>query len=399
MSWKDNLRPASFRGVPFYVDSSQKTGGRRIQFHEFPDRDSPYAEDLGRVGKTYKIDGHILGDEYDQLKKQLIEAVDKDGPGELIHPYYGTLNVQVGAFSVDEDTREGRIARVSFQFYETTDLRYPKPLEDKGKNLAEASDKAKDASKKSFDKKFSITKLAGSAVDTARKGVRFAADSIQNATRGIQAEIQGIADIAYSIKNFKAEVDDLLQSPSKLSQRLLDNLALLESALGAPKGRYQAHSSLFRFVATAQPLNTSTPTRAREKSNDDALNNFTKQTAIANAANQVSEIDFESTEEAIKTREELRELIEEQLLSTDDDEIYQAFNQLLAEIVKTLPDIDAELPSVQEVTLEEPTPSLILAFDLFENFESEADILARNKIKHPAFIAGTIEVVNVREGT
>lgn len=398
MAWKDNLRPASFRGIPFFVDSSQKTGGRRVQFHEFPDRDNPYAEDLGRVGKTYKIDGHILGDDYDLLKKQLEEAADKDGPGELIHPYFGTLFVQLGAFSIDEDTKEGRIAKVSFQFYETTDLRYPKPLEDKAKALSDAADNAKAASKKAFDKKFSITKLAGSAVDTARNGVKFAADTIQNATKGIQAEIQGIADLAFSIKNLKAEVNDLLQSPSKLSQRLLDNLALLESAVGAPKGRFQAHSNMFQFVATPVGLKDSTPTRAREKDNDDALNSFMQQTAIANAANQTSEIDFESTEEAIQTREQLRELIENQLLTTDDDDVYQAFNQLMAEIVRILPDIDSELPSVQEKTIVEPTPSLVLAYDLFENFESEADILARNKVTHPAFISGTIEVVNVREG-
>lgn len=398
MAWKDNLRPASFRGVTFFVDSSQKTGGRRVQFHEFPDRDNPFAEDLGRVGKTYKIDGHILGEDYDQIKKQLEEAADKDGPGELIHPYYGTLFVQLGAFSIDEDTKEGGIAKVSFQFYETTDLRYPKPLEDKAKALSDASDKAKAASKNSFDKKFSITKLAGSAVDTARNGVRFAADTIQNATKGIQAEIQGIADLAFSIKNLKAEVNDLLQSPSKLSQRLLDNLALLESAVSAPKGRFQSHASMFKFVATATTLNESTPTRAREKSNDDALNTFMKQSAIVNAANQISEVDYESTEEAVKVREQLRDLIEEQLQTTDDDDVYQSFNQLMAEVVRILPDSDSELPSVQEEEIKEPTPSLILAYDLFENFESEEDILARNKIVHPAFISGNIEVVNVREG-
>lgn len=398
MTWKDRLRPASFRGVSFFVDSSQVTGGRRVQFHEFPDRDDPFAEDLGRVGKTYKIEGHILGDDYDQIKKQLQEAIDKDGPGELIHPYFGTLFVQVGAFSIDEDTKEGRIAKVSFQFYETTDLRYPKPLEDKAKALGDAATNAKAAAKNSFDNKFSIVKLAGSAVDTARKGVQFAADSIQNATKGIQAEIQGIADLAFSIKNLKAEVNDLLQSPSKLSQRLLDNLALLESAVGAPEGRFQAHSKMFQFVATPTGLNDSTPTRAREKSNDEALNNFMQQAAIINAANQVSDIEFESTEEAVKVREQLRDLIENQLLTTDDDDIYQSFNQLLATVVRILPDADSELPNVQEETITEPTPSLLLAYDLFENFESEEDILNRNKIIHPAFVSGVIEVVDVREG-
>jgi hypothetical protein len=43
--------------------------------------------------------------------------------------------------------------------------------------------------------------------------------------------------------------------------------------------------------------------------------------------------------------------------------------------------------------------SLNLVYDLFEKPESEPDILARNKIAHPAFIPAkkVLEVINVRQ--
>ena len=51
----ENLRPASFRGVAFEVESHSESGGRRIELHEYPLRDTPYAEDLGKKAGKWQI--------------------------------------------------------------------------------------------------------------------------------------------------------------------------------------------------------------------------------------------------------------------------------------------------------------------------------------------------------
>ena len=45
----EDLRPASFRGVSFQVDVASLSAGRRVQVHEYPQRDQPWVEDLGRA--------------------------------------------------------------------------------------------------------------------------------------------------------------------------------------------------------------------------------------------------------------------------------------------------------------------------------------------------------------
>ncbi|EPR0211413.1 DNA circularization N-terminal domain-containing protein, partial [Escherichia coli] len=47
MAWKDRLVEASFRGVPFKVEDEGAPVGRRVETHEYPNRDKPYTEDLG----------------------------------------------------------------------------------------------------------------------------------------------------------------------------------------------------------------------------------------------------------------------------------------------------------------------------------------------------------------
>lgn len=39
MTWKDRLQDASFRGVPFKVEEESAGTGRRVETHEYPNRD------------------------------------------------------------------------------------------------------------------------------------------------------------------------------------------------------------------------------------------------------------------------------------------------------------------------------------------------------------------------
>lgn len=62
-----NLRPASWRGVPFQVDSTDMGAGRRTQLHEYPQRDKPWVEDLGRAAREVAFDGFVTGADYSLL--------------------------------------------------------------------------------------------------------------------------------------------------------------------------------------------------------------------------------------------------------------------------------------------------------------------------------------------
>jgi len=399
MSWKDNLRPASFRGVPFFIDTSQFTTGRRVQLHEFPDRDNPFPEDLGKVSGTFRVEGHILGDDYFDIKERLVEACEKEGPGELIHPYYGTLQVQVGPASFDEDTLDGRIAKVTFLFYQAGDNRFPKNIDDKQVLLENGAAAALAAAKADFDENFTILGFAGFVVDTARSAVENAADAFEEATAGIVQTAEEIADLAFSVRNLKAEVNDLLQSPQELSTRLLDSLSLMEEALGTPEGKLRAHSTLFQFVGnTGTNFSTTTPSRVRQSDNEDIINNFIRRSAIIKGTVQASEVEYESVQAANTQREELVDLIEDQSVNATNDDVFQTMGDLNAQLVEVLPDVDSELPNVKTVEVKNTTHSLFLAHDLFENPDAEQDIIDRNGVRHPGFILGEteLEVVDVR---
>jgi prophage DNA circulation protein len=49
MSWRDKLQAGRFRTAAFQIDAHDQAGGRRLALHEYPLRDDPYAEDMGRL--------------------------------------------------------------------------------------------------------------------------------------------------------------------------------------------------------------------------------------------------------------------------------------------------------------------------------------------------------------
>lgn len=116
-SWRAQLRPASFRGVPFEVDAAEGVGGRRIVVHEFPERDDVYTEDLGRNAQHRTIEAFVIGDDYMDQRDALISACqDYPTAALLVHPTLGELTCRAGRLRWKESKELGGLCALSIEF-------------------------------------------------------------------------------------------------------------------------------------------------------------------------------------------------------------------------------------------------------------------------------------------
>ena len=100
--WQGQLRPSSFRGVPFAIVAEEGSHGRRQAVHEYPYRDTAWIEDIGRATRRFVIRGFLIqnsqvyggGDAITQ-RQSLIEACEQKGSGTLVHPTLGELTVSI----------------------------------------------------------------------------------------------------------------------------------------------------------------------------------------------------------------------------------------------------------------------------------------------------------------
>jgi prophage DNA circulation protein len=118
IAWRSSLRRASFRGAQFHVDTGVRESGRRVVNHEFPKRNTPYAEDMGRRGREFTVRGYIIvyprdtGDllqqkNYIPARDSLILALETDGSANLQLPTLGVLNVMCQRYRVTEEDKLG----------------------------------------------------------------------------------------------------------------------------------------------------------------------------------------------------------------------------------------------------------------------------------------------------
>lgn len=129
IAWRSKWQPARFRGARFHVEVAVRESGRRIVPHEFPKRDVPYAEDMGRRAREFTVRGYIIvyprdgsGDlqhkNYIPARDALIKALEEEGPAELQLPLLGVLNVACTRYRVTEESRSGGYCAFDMSFTE-----------------------------------------------------------------------------------------------------------------------------------------------------------------------------------------------------------------------------------------------------------------------------------------
>lgn len=126
-TWRTKWLQALFRDAIFFVESTSANGGRRVAVHEYPKRNIPYAEDMGRSARTYEVQGYLIGPFYDELKDKLRDALEEDGPGRLRLPMIYKRNdvqVVVQGYSFQEERLRGGYCGVQMQFVEYGDPLY-----------------------------------------------------------------------------------------------------------------------------------------------------------------------------------------------------------------------------------------------------------------------------------
>lgn len=385
--WKAKLRPASWRKIDFFVDSSTYAGGRRGTDHEFPDRNIPYADDTGRKGKKYDVQAYLVGSEYLSKKNDLIAALEKDGPGELVHPFYGNVRVEARDFTVEERADKGGYVRITVKFTEAGSLSFPKVGEDSGFLVSSSAGALSDAAQADFADKFSVANQPQFLLDSAAAKVNSVADDLTKATSGISGSAAGIAELAFTIRNIKATARDIIATPAKLAQQLDNAFSLLSGALN-PSDVLAACKKMFSFGDADAQYNVSTPTRQAEANNSIALNQMTQALAVTYASTAAIDISYTSVEDATTVRDQLGDQLDKLMETTSNDDVYQALQAHRARVVLAIPPSDQTLAHVSTYTPSNTVPSLIVAYDLYGSVDQEQDIIDRNSIQNPGFIPG-----------
>lgn len=408
MTWREDLRRvritingqprdligASFRGVPFLVEESQRSGGRRLVVNNFPFRPDPFVEDLDRLERKFPIVGYVIGDDYMTQRDALLVALeDTAGVGELLHPYYGAKTCMCGPVTVTEKRSDGGIATFTIDFVEApAQALSPVVVVDSVGKVAASAKAARVVRKTELVEQFTVAGLPAFALASAETALTRTAAALESALGPIATTTQELAQLTSRISVLTASAASLVRNPSDLLDQLdavIDGL--VQTALAAPGAMLDALVEAYGTdLGPAAPVTTST--RRIEAANQAALNRALRSTIAIESARLSPLVPFESIEAATAARDIVAGLLEEQADGAGDT-AYPGLVELRSQVLRAVPGPTA-FPRLITVSRRVAIPSLLLTYQLYGSVDRDADVVARNKIRHPGFVAGDLKALS-----
>lgn len=396
MAWQDQLRKASFRGVPFYVDGAEGVFGRRTVPHEYPQRDKPYVEDLGRKARTLTVEALVLGDEYMAARDRLLDAIEQAGPGTLVHPYLGELSVSVTECKLRESTAEGGVARFTLTCIESGEVTFPTQVADTAGAVTAAADAAEVQATAAFEEAYAVSEKPEYVAEESRSILGQAMDGIEAATRTAGMASSEVAAIVASVRAVNQQIITTIYSPASTAQALVDNMkALISASTIEPIRALQLAKTFFTFGSDFLPVPLSDPdggtvtaSRMQQATNQAAMTGLVRQMAVIEASRAATLAEFDSYQHADTVRTDLADAIDGIVEAGVSDGVYDAMMALRAAVVRDITARGADLARVVSYTPNATMPALVLAYALYGDAQRDADIAARNGVRHPGFLPG-----------
>lgn len=385
--WREQLQPASFRGVAFSVVRAGGTFGRRTVLHEYPFRDEPYVEDMGRKAREIRIEAIILGADYMATRDALIAAIEQAGPGKLVHPTLGEMTVSVtdGGVSIDESTSEGGSCRITFSCIESGQARFPSAQVATQDVVKQRAGVAKTALEDAFKGRFSLGGLPSWAQDSAIARARSFLDQVSSAVGPLANAASARGAVLAIVNRVSPAIGAYVSDAVRFAGEVLALVGAVRDGL-SPREASRTLGSLSTFGAGDAMVITATPIRRQEAQNRDVMIELCRGAAAIERAQAVSELEFTDYQDAVAVRDSVVEQLDLVAEGTTDDALFNAIAGLRAAVVADVTARGADLARLVTVTPPATLPALVLAYDLYADATREADIVARNRVPHPGFL-------------
>ena len=402
-------RQASFEGVEFECLRAGLRFSHRLDVKEYPYRSEGLVTDMGLTDDKFELAMFVIGDDFITRRADLERVLRKPGPGLLVHPTRGEIQVQVEQVRQDEDYNELGVADFTVTFVKAGSRVSPRALVDTQAAVITAGAATADATKEAIvytdltdpqvmvSAEESLTSMTD-ALNTASGVVNSA--SPEKIIGGLEAVKQLRATLGTAYTNLAAsraltgQVQTVVQSWVRLVNDPLD-FALGLSNLGSvarliDDGYFPSGNTIVRNagVYSYKAAGVSGPTANNRLSIAEAFDIGLMQTA----AERASDTEFPTLAKALSARDTITAgldtvITKERPTATPEtiDRFRSTVRALKTAVYRDLTERAGQLPALESYTPAARQPVRVLAYRLAKDNDNADAIVSRNGIRHPSF--------------
>ena len=435
-SFLGSLQTASFRGVPFKVETGQVRKGRRQAIHEYAFRDGGWAEDMGRSLRTYSFTGHLIGDLAPVMQLALDTVLELPGSGLLIHPSIGAVQASVVSAATAINHHEMRVIKVAFTFVEDGQQTFPIALIATAISVVLLVAPTLSSCNASLGGTAGPPALLGSAV--LGEGVAVVDDFIADTVLGgddataivglatalappdaetsygryaagsatlLLPDGTTVASLQASLAEQRAAIETTAaivaataatySSSTDLLTPLSDMLEALRGGISDPAAQVRVLLNLGGFTYSDR-VSGIIGIEAGMAIMRDAMAAACRRAALVSLAQASSTYQPSSYDDAVTVRDTISDALSAEITiagDAGDDDAYSALKQLRAAVIRDLTVRGANLPTIVTATFATSLPTLVVAQQLYKDASRSDQIAAETNCIHPAFCPTSMQVL------
>lgn len=369
------MRQPAFRGIPFTALDISEDVGRRVAVHEYPQRDTPYVEDMGRRARNIRLTAVVHGPAYATQRDALIAACETKGAGELLHPTRGALMVYCLSCQVTQDVAGIDSASFALEFLEAGELRYPTQVAEPAGLAAIAAAAAVSPLQQVFTGLFDAASGDIDAIQSAAAGIR-ATVTRYRAALLVPSDLtsEQIADLDEALSDIDAAAETLAQTPSDLADAWATVILQI-----------QALPILDAVTIAGPPSSGDQNTAAHDR--------YVHSLAVAQGSSAAVAYPWATADAG----EAATATWSGRLLATAecDPSLHPTMIALHARFVAAMAEETAQLPRLTTYAAQSVRCAAELAQSLYDDPNRAAEIARLNGIPHPLFVsAETLQVLS-----
>lgn len=420
-NWRDNIQLASFRGKLFNVDLNTMKFGRRVVLNEYPFKDGPFAEDLGRIGRVFTftafIDDRTAGvvtgaggsthkQGYFQTRDELIDAIENDSTiGTLVLPTLGKRRVRPSECSVTFSNTVGGMEALELKFVEAGEATFPEAdintvettqsfaqittdavIEEAGKKvdftpkIPETTEIIQDPDIL-IDESIEIPNTYVAAIEIALETGEQVAEQVDEFTRILEDYSANLRTNLFEAENFFTDTDSMLVDLRGIwgDEELAD--------------AYNSFKDIFDTTVDniGTIIDLVTPGRDQQDMNNQGIKDGFRNLLIGQMCNITTEEAFESSNQVEARRESLLDSFDQQITNAGENfdlDQRDALVELRSSILDHLDSLTGSLPDEIDLSIADVQPVWVIGNDLYADALRGESIMKENNLINPNFIDG-----------
>ncbi|MCK5602305.1 DNA circularization N-terminal domain-containing protein [Candidatus Pacearchaeota archaeon] len=393
MSIEQELQRASFRGVTFFWSSTTTTGGRKVVLHEFPNKDTRFAEDLGQLPKSFVVEATVGHLNYSQNRDALITALEKEGFGTLVHPTLGTFEVQALPYTLNENISELGKAKFTLPFERTEPNVFPIKAVDNQAAITSKSESLFSKIKDNIASAYQSVANQFEAFNDAKDKVQDFVDKANAAANKVRQVSAKISEFANDLNNITEDINQLVVAPAQLAASLNNVIVLGQNLFETPAGVFSYYQSLFDYGVDDVVIALITTERQLTQANRDVLNSNLQSDALVGAYQSIVNLEFETTDDI----EDIRTIVEDQYLKLMDDQLLDFDTKELLQDLRN--EVETFLGQEEQNTSNITTlqvynePITVLMYRLYGDLDKTDTVINLNSVENFSFIDQNVNVL------